>query len=123
MTIETLCTGSIATVQEAANTKDSMGSNQPGYADTSRTLEFFLQSENVTELTEFNVRSLRTIYRAFFASNPNLDQTNRLKVTQWMGETLSTPRYLRVTEVDREGSPHDTQLWMAVLYEDVLNQS
>jgi len=123
MTIEDLCSGSTATVQEAANTKDSMGGNVPGYADTATTVTFLLQSASVNESLRYDARGEETIYNGFFSSNPSLTPQNRLKVTKWMGETLTTPRYLRVLNTEREGTPDEARLWIVAMREDTLDRA
>ena len=123
MTIADLCTGSTATVQLAANTKDSMGGNVPGYVDTSTSHDFLLQTASVQESNRYDARGEQTIYNAFFSSNPSLTPKNRLKVTNWMGVSLSTPRYLRVLATDTEGPPGEAQLWVVTCVEDTLERA
>lgn len=123
MSLADLCKGSSAVVQLAANTMGSMGGNSPAYADTTTTLDFLLQTASVEESLRFDARGERTIYNAFFATNPSLTNKNRLKVTKWMGDTLATYRYLRVLTDETEGRPTESMLWIVQCVEESLEMA
>lgn len=122
MSLTDLCTGSIASVQLAANTMGAMGDNDPAYADTGTTVEFGLQSATVQESLRYSARGEEKIYNAFFSSDPSLTPQNRLKVTQWMGVTQSPAKFLRVLNSDTEGPPGEAWLWIVVCREDTLER-
>lgn len=118
MSIESLCQGDTVIKQiQSVAIGETMGVEESYTDGTSYDcmvqVEDYGDPDGAREAKLYGARGQKTLFKVYFSQNVSLDPSNRLKWTIEGGETLGTPKILRVIDYYKEGRPGEDMLWIA----------
>lgn len=106
-----MATGDTVVKQSVSYTSGSMFGNTPTATDGD-SLDCNVQSMSVSESKQFDARGEMKLFNVFFAADPTLTVSNRLKWTKTNGNgtTFATPRILKVLATEEERNPDGSEI-------------
>lgn len=103
MSVAEMATGHFVDIQVQSSEVDDSWSVVESFTNVAAGVECLVQEMDSREQLEYAARGLSVTHDVFFAADPQVDATNRLK---W-GD-----RYLRVRQSYKEGRPGEFFLWV-----------
>lgn len=104
MSIRSLCSDSVVYKQTPSRTIGPSGGDDVVFSDGAA-LSCRFEEMSADEAVRYDARGERSLFTAYFAFDPAFTVDNRLKLTEWAGETISPPKFCRVLGQKKKASP------------------
>lgn len=112
MSVASLATGdTIITEVEIVSRGSQFGTNYS--VAQGRTLDCHVQQMSAAEALQFDATGQTKMFTAFFATNPQLLESERVRITLKGGVVVDIPA--KILGVEAEGRPGADYLWIATL--------